>query len=248
MLGAIIGLFSGSFLAACIYCIPRQQPLLEWRESCIHCAASLNWRERLPLLGYFLNHGRCQHCHQSMGLRRIGVEVVMAGLGALAFGQGENWLQCGAFFVLAAFLVLIAAIDYEWQLIFDKVLIWFAVCGLVMSVLGSEFWTQALLSHGLSVLVGGLVMLVIALASRGGMGGGDVKFVIAAGCWLTVSQLFLMLLTAFFAGGVIGGILLLLGLKGRKDYIPFGPFLAVGMWVAYLYGRQLLQWYWQGIF
>ena len=91
-------------------------------------------------------------------------------------------------------------------------------------------------------------MIVIALASRGGMGGGDVKFVIAAGCWLTVSQLFLMLLTAFFAGGLIGGLLLLLGLKGRKDYIPFGPFLALGCWAAYVYGYQLLQWYWQGLF
>lgn len=246
--GIVLGLVIGNFLAICIYRIPRQQSLWGGRRLCPQCQAALGWLDTLPLVGYLLHHGRCRYCHKEMGKLQITVELAMAIVGGVAMWQGESWLQSGTFVILAAFLLLISFIDYEWQLIFDKVLFAFAVCGLAISVLGNESWLQALLAHGLSVLSGGVVMVVIALASRGGMGGGDVKFVMTAGCWLTVSQLFLMLLTAFFAGGLIGGVLLLLGLKGRKDYIPFGPFLALGCWIAYFYERQLLQWYWQGIF
>ena len=248
MLGIVLGLFMGSFLAACIYRIPREQPLWSGRRRCTHCQAVLAWKDKIPVLGYLLNRGRCRYCQEAMGRQQVTVELAMAVLGALAVWQGESWQQSAAFMILAAFLLVISFIDYEWQLIFDKVLVFFAACGLAIHVLGSDSWLQALWGHGLAVLSGGVVMIVIALASRGGMGGGDVKFVIAAGCWLTVSQLFLMLLTAFFAGGLIGGLLLLLGLKGRKDYIPFGPFLALGCWAAYVYGYQLLQWYWQGLF
>nr|WP_320145283.1 prepilin peptidase [uncultured Anaeromusa sp.] len=247
-LGVVLGLVIGNFLADCIYRIPRQQPLWGGRRLCPHCQAAVGWQDKIPLAGYLLNHGRCRYCHTTIGRTQVMVELAMAVLGGVAMWQGESWLQSGIFMVLAAFLLLISFIDYEWQLIFDKVLVLFAACGLAISVLGSDSWMQALLTQGISVFSGGVVMVVIALASRGGMGGGDVKFVIAAGCWLTVAQLFLMLMTAFFAGGLIGGLLLLLGLKGRKDYIPFGPFLAIGMWVACLYGRQLLQWYWQGLF
>ena len=248
MIGAILGLFVGKFLADCIYHIPRQQPLWSGRRQCPHCQVALLWQDKIPLFGYILNRGRCRYCHEAIGMQQVTVELATAILSSLAIWQGETWLQSGAFMVLAAFLLLISFIDYEWQLIFDKVLVWFAACGLAINVLGSDSWLQVLLTHGLSVFSGGLAMIVIALASRGGMGGGDVKFVMAAGCWLTMSQLFLMLMTAFFIGGLLGGLLLLLGLKGRKDYIPFGPFLALGNWVAYLYGRQLLQWYWQGLF
>ncbi|NCB77499.1 MAG: prepilin peptidase [Negativicutes bacterium] len=247
-IGVVLGLFVGHFLAACIYCIPRQQSLWGWRRLCPHCQANVGWQDKIPLLGYMLNRGRCRYCQEAIGVQQVTAELAMAALGGVAVWQGETWLQSGAFMVLAAFLLLISFIDYEWQLIFDKVLVLFAVCGLAISVFGSDSWLQALLAHGLSVLGGGVVMVVIALASRGGMGGGDVKFVMAAGCWLTGAQLFLMLLIAFFAGGLIGGLLLLLGLKGRKDYIPFGPFLALGCLVAYVYGYQLLQWYWQGLF
>ena len=37
---------------------------------------------------------------------------------------------------------------------------------------------------------------------------------------------------------------LLAKLRGRKDFIPFGPFIALGAWVALLYGREILSWYW----
>jgi leader peptidase (prepilin peptidase)/N-methyltransferase len=40
------------------------------------------------------------------------------------------------------------------------------------------------------------------------------------------------LFVAVLAGGVVAALLLLTGRKGRKDAVPFGPFLALGGAVA----------------
>lgn len=177
------------------------------------------------------------------GRRRLAVQAAMAALGVLAAWQGGGWLQTLAIFALSAFLLLIAVVDYEQQLIYDKVLAALAACGVAWLLLGGGPWQRLVFDHGLAVLLGGTLLLAVAVASRGGMGGGDIKFAAASGCWLTCQQLLLMLLLTFLAGGLVSAVLVLLGRKGRKDYIPFGPFLALGTWVAYVYGERLIDWY-----
>jgi len=46
-----------------------------------------------------------------------------------------------------------------------------------------------------------------------------------------------------FAGGAVAIGLLVSGIKGRKDPVPFGPFLALGAMVSLLWGNTLLAWY-----
>jgi leader peptidase (prepilin peptidase)/N-methyltransferase len=94
-----------------------------------------------------------------------------------------------------------------------------------------------------AALVGGGVLLVITLASRGGMGIGDVKFAAVLGLWMGVQHIVLTLFLSFLIGGIGGVVLLALKLKSRKDAVPFGPYLAVGAFIAILYGNTLLRWY-----
>jgi len=77
-----------------------------------------------------------------------------------------------------------------------------------------------------------LSILVIALLSRGGMGGGDVKLAAAAGAFLGLQYSLLGLLLAFIFGALVGLVLMALGKKRRKDYIPFAPFIAAGCLAA----------------
>ena len=97
----------------------------------------------------------------------------------------------------------------------------------------------------LGAVLGGGVLLVIAVVSKGGMGGGDIKFLAALGLWLGVKLTVLTLFLSFLFGGVGGGLLLLLKIKGRKDRIPFGPYIAAAAWLALLYGEQIVAWYWR---
>jgi len=81
-----------------------------------------------------------------------------------------------------------------------------------------------------AALIGGAgaggFMLFSLIVSRGAMGLGDVKLATFAGLalgWpLIVPALFLMALS----GGLTALILLLSGLRGRKDPIPYAPFIS----------------------
>jgi leader peptidase (prepilin peptidase)/N-methyltransferase len=119
-------------------------------------------------------------------------------------------------------------------------LVLLAVCGLGLQLwTGSVGWVSMLIGAG----VGGGLLLLLAILSRGGMGGGDVKFAAALGFWLGWPGILLGLFLGFVLGGLISLLLLVTRLRGRKDFIPFGPFIAIGAWIALLYGRRILDWY-----
>lgn len=141
--------------------------------------------------------------------------------------------------IFASFLLVIAFIDYEHQLIFDKVLIYMAGAGAAVNYTGSNIWGDLLAAS----IAGGGILLAIVIISDGKMGYGDVKFAAALGLWLGLQQIILTLFVAFVAGGISAIICLVFHLKSRKDAIPFGPYLAAGALLAMLYGRELLAWY-----
>jgi leader peptidase (prepilin peptidase)/N-methyltransferase len=78
------------------------------------------------------------------------------------------------------------------------------------------------------------------------MGMGDVKLAVLLGLylgWLSLGHVLLGLLLGFVLGSVVGLGLLAAGVRGRKDHLPFAPFLAAGAVMAVLVGRPLLGWY-----
>lgn len=131
--------------------------------------------------------------------------------------------------VMAAvfFLALITATDFEQYVIFDRMLLPFALVGILAAVhlgvpLGERF---------LAAAVGGGIFLLIAFISRGGIGGGDIKLVAALGIWLGVQTLLDVVIAACVAGGIVAVALILAGKKSRADYFAYGPYFALAaMW------------------
>ena len=114
------------------------------------------------------------------------------------------------------------------------------VIGVALSLLtGTPRWLDALIG----VLVGGGLFFVIIVASGGGMGGGDMKLAAMLGAFLGWQGLLVAMLLAALTGGLVAVVLLALGRKGRKDPVPFGPFLALGGMVSFLYQDRLIDWY-----
>jgi len=142
--------------------------------------------------------------------------------------------------ILTSFFIVITFIDYDHQLILDKVLLWLAGFGVVINLyLGSVEPLDMLIAG----LMGGGLLLLIAVVSKGGMGGGDIKFAAALGLCFGWQSLLLTLLLSFALGGIGGALLLALKLKSRKDFIPFGPFIALGALITLLYGNTIITWY-----
>ena len=141
--------------------------------------------------------------------------------------------------VFAISLIIHIYTDCKEQLLYDEVSTVLMLTGVIYAYYFGNLWDAV---QGAMASVA--IMLGIYWASRGGMGFGDVKLVFVLGVWLGLEQSFLCLLLAFILGGVVGVVLLLTGLKTRKDAIPFGPYLCVSGWVSLLCGKELIAWYW----
>ncbi len=95
----------------------------------------------------------------------------------------------------------------------------------------------------LGVLIGGGFFLVVAVVTNGGMGGGDIKLMAALGLWFGWKGILIVMFLSFVIGGVVSVGLLIARKAGRKQMVPFGPFIAIGAYLAALYGDRLLNWY-----
>lgn len=86
----------------------------------------------------------------------------------------------------------------------------------------------------LGMFVVSVPMLLAALLSPGGFGGGDIKLMAAAGLFLGWEGNVLAAVLGIFAGGIWGLYLLLFKRADRRDVFPFGPCLCGGMLAAFV--------------
>jgi leader peptidase (prepilin peptidase)/N-methyltransferase len=154
----------------------------------------------------------------------------------------------GAGFGASGELVVLAVYDLRWLLLPDKVMVPLIAVALVYAAV------TAGLAHSPRVLLGALVAAVAAggafytlvWATKGrAMGGGDIKLVFAMGLMLGVKALVVALLLAFNVAAIVGLVMIAMKLRGRRDQIPFGPFLVGATVVGFLFGRQIFDWYLQ---
>lgn len=245
------GLAVGGFLNLCIYHLTADEPLIGQPAHCPACGARLEWQDLIPVFGYFRLHGRCRACGSPFVARRTVIELATGALFVwcfAVFGLGAVFLKA---VVLTSFLVVITVIDFDHHLIFDRVVVALAATGIAVNLLlYTDFEPVAFAAQYVSPpgmlyggLLGGVLMLLVALLPGSGMGGGDIKFAAALGLWFGWQLVILMLFLSFIFGGVGASLLLLFKRKGRKEYMPYGPYIAAGAFVTLLYGPDIVAWY-----
>ena len=235
-----IGLVIGSFLNVVIARLPERRSLWAPGSACPGCGHAIAWHDNVPVLSFVALRGRCRACAAPISWRYPIVEALTAALFALAWIVfGGNVVDFAIAAALLAALVAITVIDLRYQIIPDSITLPGVLAGLLASLASHRVsWVE---SVGGILLGGGLFVAVIVL-SRGGMGGGDLKLGAMLGAFLGWKALLVALFIAVVLGGVSAVALLASRKLGRKDAIPFGPFLAVGGAVALLPGdieRQL---------
>jgi leader peptidase (prepilin peptidase)/N-methyltransferase len=240
VLVALVGLVVGSFLNVCIVRIPAAESLWRPRSRCPDCRTPIAAGDNVPLVSYARLRGRCRACGRRIPLR---YPLVEAGTSALflasywRFGLGEDLAVA---LVLGSALIVLTAIDLEHQILPDVITLPGIAAGLAASVVtGRVSWLES----AVGILVGGGTFFVIISLSRGGMGGGDMKLGAALGAFLGWKVMLVALLIAVLAGGAVAIVLLASGARGRKDPVPFGPFLAAGGLAGFFWGERLLAWY-----
>jgi leader peptidase (prepilin peptidase)/N-methyltransferase len=167
------------------------------------------------------------------------VEGLTAGLFALAAALIGPEPQLILVLLFLAALVAVTFIDIDHFIIPDRIVLPGAVIGFVLATaLSPDRWWEFLVA----AVAGAGFLFLLGILWPGGMGFGDVKLALMMGAVLGRYVAVAMFLS-FLIGGVVGALLLMSGIKKRRDKIPFGPYLALGSAVGVLLGENILDAY-----
>ncbi len=237
--GVVLGLLIGSFLNVVVYRVPRRESIVSPGSHCPACDRPIRWYDNVPLVSWLVLRGRCRDCGAAISWRYPAVELgtgVLFALAAAVEGPEPRLLLAWAFL---AVLLAITMIDLEHYIIPDRIVLPSTVVGLAAAIAlePARWWVFVV-----SALGAALFLFALALLWPGGMGMGDVKMALLMGAVLGPSVI-VAIFIAFLGGAVISLVLMGLHLKTRKDKIPFGPYLALGSALAFLWGPALLDTY-----
>lgn len=237
----IFGIVFGSFFNVVGLRVPKKQSIAYPPSHCPSCERQLTAIDLLPVLSYVLLRGKCRTCKAKVSPIYPSMELLTGILFALAY---VHFGLTAEFFVALLFismLVCITVSDIAYMLIPNKILLFFLpllVVGRIFSPL-TPWWDSLL-----GAIVGFGMLYIVALLSRGGMGGGDIKLFFVIGIVLGTVKTLLTLAFASAIGLVIGIIVLRMTKKGRKTPVPFGPSIALAAIILYFYGEHIITWYW----
>lgn len=247
LVSVLLGLVIGSFANVVAYRVPRELSLVSPPSSCPSCGRRIATRDNIPVIGWLVLRGRCRECSEKISGRYPVVEAgtgVLFGLAALKFGP--TWELPGYLWFFALTVVLVLT-DFDHQRVPNAILLPGGVAGVALLAAGAL--TEGRGDAILRGLGGGVALfalfLLLALATRGGFGMGDVKLAGLVGiftAYLSWWFLVVAVLAAFLLGGVVAVFLLVTGRKGRKDRIAFAPALIAGSWLVILCGPVMVSW------
>ena len=231
--------FVGSFLGLLVIRLPTGTGIALGRSACTHCGEVLWLRDLVPFLSWLIARGRCRHCNKS-----IGALYPLVELGALLIALWSTAILPGwlAYYgcILGWALLTLAVIDARDYLLPDRLVLPLIPAGLMVVWLVDP---ARLLDHVLGAVGGFLAFFLLLYGFRrirgyDGLGLGDAKFMAVAGAWVSWEGLPSVVLYA-----AVGALIVALGqaLTGGKRLardreIAFGPYLAGGLWLVWLYG------------
>lgn len=248
---ALLGLAVGSFLNLCIDRLPAHESIITPPSHCPKCNRKIATRDLIPILSYILLKGKCRYCQSSIPIRSTLVEaatsLIFIGL-CLRYGLDEMNTQLIISLIYASIFIIIFFIDLEHELILNKVVYPSILLGLVISLIWPNLFSDTWNDLGrIQPLIGGAagfcIMLLLYFVFQGGFGEGDIKLAAFMGIITGFPLIIIALLLSVMSGGIIAMILMVTGIRKRKDVIPFGPFMASSAMVTIIWGEAIWSWY-----
>jgi len=187
---------------------------------------------------------------EGIGWRRrpVALAAVTGGVFAAITARFTTDWALPAYLVFGAALVALTAIDLETYLLPNRIVYPVAAAGVALlgvAAAATGDWDElarALAGGG----AGFAAFFVLHLISPRALGFGDVKLAFVLGLylgWLGWAELVLGFFLGFLYGALVGIALLVTRVRGRKDPVPFGPFLAAGALTAVIWGAPIVDWY-----
>ncbi len=239
-LAAIIGLLLGHALDIFFDRLYTDSPLTGPIYRCPHCRHGLPPLHLIPILGVVWSRGRCPDCGHRLPLHAFllapGAAALFAAAELIIDGFGPA-LLAGTF---ATIFLALTLTDLERRLIPNRVV----YPAILLAAALSWVWEEISV---VEVFAGGAVALaltsVIFVLGRGAFGFGDVKMSLLMGLVVGFPSVVVGVFMGTFAAGAFVVPLLITRVLGRRDYIAYGPFIAIGAVVALFWGEPIWDWY-----
>lgn len=234
----LFGIVIGSFLNVCIYRIPEKEDIVKLRSHCMSCGHELEWYDLVPLLSYLVLRGRCRKCKTKLSAQYPLIEAangILYVVITLVNGANvDSLLYC----LLTSALLTLSVIDFRTYEIPLGINLFILALGLIRIVTDYSDW----LNYLIGLFSVSAFLAIIYYASKGrGIGGGDVKLMAACGLVLGWK----LIILAFFTGCILGAVIHVARMKisGESHVLAMGPYLSMGIFIAMLWGNQMIEWY-----
>lgn len=238
----VYGTIFGSFFNVVGLRVPNGTLFKQERSYCDNCQRTLKWSELIPLMSYIFQRGRCKVCRQKISPIYPFMEAITGFLFAYTFIRFGFSHELVLGLLLISLIIPITVSDIVYYKIPNKILLFFIPFFIIYRIFYPlSPWWNVLLGSGVAFL---LVFLIILL-SKGGMGMGDLKYYTLFGFIFGLRDFFLLFFLSTVYGVIIGIIKMKKAGTGRKTKIAFGPSIGLAALTVYYFSDSIIQWYLQ---
>ena len=231
----ILGLIMGSFANVCIYRMPRNLSIVKPNSHCTNCNSFIKWYDNIPVISYIFLKGKCRNCGSKISFIYPMIELSCGLLFLLMYFLFGFSYMLFPFCIYVFSLLVVTVIDFDFQIIPDEISFLLIIVGLLTSffnVMLGDTILHRILNSFFGFVAGGGSLLLVAIVGKwifgkDAMGGGDIKMMAGIGCFIGWDKVLVAIFIACVFGSIFGIFMMIFKKIGRKQEIPFGPYLAV---------------------
>lgn len=232
----LFGAALGSFYNVVGLRLPKGKSFVKPSSQCGNCHYELKFLDLIPIISFIFLKGKCRKCGVEIGMFHTFIELFTAILFVVAYVELDFSLELVIVWLYISLFAIITVSDLLYHIIPDKILLAIGIPILILRFFSPldpwwDMFAGAFFGFGL--------FFILAIFSRGGMGGGDIKLYFVIGLVLG----FKLTIVSIFLSAVIGLVVAIVLKRGFGKTIPFGPSIAIGSLLAYFYGAKLVDWY-----
>lgn len=146
--------------------------------------------------------------------------------------------------LLFSILLAVCLIDFKFHIIPDSlnlvVFLLSIIYGFILLGLGEESMLD-IFNRGYGLILGLSFFFLIAVVTKGAIGGGDIKLMGGLGFFFGFINTIGIIFFSFIIGGMISILLLTLKVITRYEFIPFGPFICISAFIMALWGENIIE-------
>ncbi len=224
----LFGLLFGSFLNVLIYRIPKEESVVFPASHCPKCNNNLKWYHNIPLFSWLFLGGKCAFCKEKISILYPLVELSSAIIFFISYYvNGGNLLYSFVVGLVFTLLLGLSLIDLKYKAVPDSL----NLAALTLSI----FVSSSILSNFQNALwfAGGFALLrfyVSFIVKKEALGEADIMIAATIGAMVGVK----MGLVAIFLSAVIALPVFII-IKEKDFEVPFIPFLALALFIVYIF-------------